>query len=83
MSRSRSNPSYNNLTHTLIIIIIYTTITRQTKHIADKVDTKEDYKVILETAHADLDKDMRTDTKTNLHHARRSATFMRSYIASQ
>ena len=66
----------------LIIIIIYITITRQTKHIADKADTKEDYKVVLEIAYADLDKDMRTDTKTNLHYARRSAMFIRSHITS-
>ena len=82
MSYSYSNPSYNNLTHTLIIIIIYITITRQTKYTADKADTKEDYKVVLETVYADLEKDMRIDTKTNLYYNRRSTMFIRSYTTS-
>ena len=66
----------------LIIIIIYITITRQTKLIADKADTKEDYKIILEIAYADLDKDMQIDTKTNLYYIRRSTMFIRSYTTS-
>ena len=66
----------------LIIIIIYITITRQTKLIVDKADSKEDYKVILEIAYVDLDKDMQIDTKTNLYYARRSTIFIRSYTTS-
>ena len=66
----------------LIIIIIYITITRQTKLIVDKVDSKEDYKVILEIAYIDLDKDIQIDTKTNLHYTRRSTIFIRSYTTS-
>ena len=66
----------------LIIIIIYITITRQTKLIVDKVDTKEDYKIILEIAYIDLDKNMQIDTKTNLYYTRRSAIFIRSYTTS-
>ena len=66
----------------LIIIIIYITITRQTKLIVDKVDSKEDYKVILETAYIDLDKDIQIDTKTNLYYIIRSTMFIRSYTTS-